>query len=65
MEFVYEDNDITEQELEFIKVVPKSFSLSYHEIRHLKFVFKGNPEKLDRKKDSVIENYSNFEIENT
>lgn len=57
LEFVYEDHVITEQELEFIKTVAKSFSLSENEFNHLRnFIFEGDPEKLDSDKVLVIDN---------
>lgn len=57
LEFVYEDHVVTEQELEFIKTVAKSFSLSESEfINFRSFIFEGDPNKLDRDKVLVIDN---------
>lgn len=57
LEFVYEDNAVTEQEFEFIKAVSKSFSFSENEFDNFRsFIFNGDPEKLDSDKVLVIDN---------
>ena len=57
LEFVYEDQIITEQEEEFIKVVSKSFNLSEGEFINFKsFIFEGNPDKIEKDKVLVIDN---------
>jgi len=57
LEFVYEDNVVTEQEFDFVKLVSKSFSLSESEFNNFRsFIFEGKPEKLDNNKVLVIDN---------
>ena len=57
LEFVYEDNIVTEQEFDFIKVVSKAFSLSESEFNNFRsFIFDGQPEKLERDTVLVIDN---------
>ena len=57
LEFVYEDQIVTDQEFEFIKVVSKAFSLSENEFNNFtSFIFDGQPEKLEKDTVLVIDN---------
>ena len=57
LEFVYEDQVVTDQEFEFIKVVSKAFSLSESEFNNFtSFIFEGQPEKLEQDTVLVIDN---------
>ncbi len=57
LEFVNEDNIVTEEEYEFIKAVSKSFSLSESEFENFRsFIFEGDPDKLEKDKVLVIDN---------
>ncbi|OFX88098.1 MAG: hypothetical protein A2W99_10880 [Bacteroidetes bacterium GWF2_33_16] len=57
LEFVHEDQVVTDQELEFIKTVAKVFNLSDSESANFKsFIFDGNPDNLEAEKVLVIDN---------
>lgn len=57
LEFVHEDQFVTDQELEFIKTVAKVFNLSESEFVNFKsFIFDGNPDLLEPDKVLVIDN---------
>jgi ABC transport system ATP-binding/permease protein len=57
LEFVHEDQTVTDQELEFVKTVAKVFNLSDSEFNNFKsFIFDGNPDLLESDKVLVIDN---------
>lgn len=57
LEFVHEDLNVTDQELEFVKTVAKVFNLSDSEFRNFKaFIFDGSPDLLEPDKVLVIDN---------
>lgn len=57
LEFVHEDQIVTEQELEFVKTVAKSFNLPESELNNFKiFIFDGNTDLLDKEKVLIIDN---------
>ncbi len=56
LEFVYEE-DITNEEIEFVKTVAKTFSFSDHEFQNFNsFIADGDPELLEKDKVLVIDN---------
>jgi ABC-type multidrug transport system ATPase subunit len=57
LEFVHEDQVVTDQELEFVKTVARVFNLSDSEFNNFKsFIFDGNPDLLEPDKVLVIDN---------
>ena len=57
LEFVHEDQVVTEQELEFVKTVAKSFNLSESELNNFKtFIFNYDTDLLEKDKVLIIDN---------